>query len=264
MAVLHRAVALGISHFDTAEFYGHGFVNDLLRELQQAHPGLLVATKVGAAPNPKGPIPIRPAQRPDELRAAVEENLRSLGVERLDLVNLRRLDVGPGLSAEGDQIVSIEDQLDTMLRLKAEGKVGAIGLSAVSLDILKRALPAGIVCVQNAYSLLSRRYQPLLDLCDAERIAWVPFFPLGGAYFPDWPKVTGHPRVIEIATRCGVSPSQLGLAWLLHHQKNVLLIPGTARLSHLEENVAAASVVLTPETMADLNDLAAPLEGLAT
>ncbi|QFQ89484.1 aldo/keto reductase [Paracoccus kondratievae] len=255
MEVLHRAVGLGVEHFDTAEFYGAGFVNDIIRELRLEHPNILIATKVGAASNPAGPIPIRPAQKPEELRASVEENLRSLGVEQLDVVNLRRLDVAPGLSSEGDQIVGIDDQLAEMLRMKDEGKIGGIGLSAVSLDNLKQALPAGIVCVQNAYSLLSRRYQPLLELCEAEHIAWVPFFPLGGTYFPDWPKVTAHPKVIQIAARYRISPSQLGLAWLLHHKRNVLLIPGTTSLAHLEENVASASIILQQEDIVELDAL---------
>ncbi len=142
-----------------------------------------------------------------------------------------------------------------MIAMRSEGKIGSIGLSAISLDTLKRALPAGIACVQNAYSLLSRDYEDLLTLCVEQGIAWVPFYPLGGN-FEGWPKVTEHPQVIAIAGRLGVTPSQVGLAWLLRHQENVLLIPGTGDIGHLEENVASGGIVLSAEVMAELDGLA--------
>ena len=178
-----------------------------------------------AVPNAK--VPLRLAQRPEELRATVEDNLTSLGAECLALVNLRRADAGPGLHEEGDQIVLIEDQIAELIALRIQGKVASVGLSGIGLDGLQRALSAGIVCVQNAYSLVSRTDEDLLTFCHEHNIAWVPFFPLGGA-FPGWPKVTERSEVIAVARRVGATPSQVGLALLLRHKSNILLIPGTA------------------------------------
>ena len=261
VALLREAVDLGVDHVDTAQFYADGFVNDAIRRLLAEGRRVVVATKVGGDPAPGAKPPIKPAQRPEQLRASVEDNLRSLGLEQLPLVNLRRLDIPPGLTAEGDQVVDIDDQLEAMIALRDEGKVGAIGLSAVSRENLERALPAGVVCVQNAYSLLSRRDEDMLDLCASHGIAWAPFFPLGGARFPGWPKVTEHPRVIEIAADMAVTPSQLGLAWLLAHRPNVVLIPGTADAAHLRENIDAGSLSLAEEVMAELDALGADTIG---
>ncbi|MFD8126190.1 aldo/keto reductase [Streptomyces mirabilis] len=250
--LLRHAIELGVDHVDTAEFYGFGFVNAVIREALRPEDGVLVVTKVGADPNPGGRLPLRLAQRPEQLRASVEDNLRSLGVDRLPVVNLRRLDTGPGLRPEGDQVVGLDDQLAVMTALRDEGKIGAIGLSSVTLDGLRRALPAGIACVQNAYSLVSRDDEDMLQLCAAEGIAWVPFFPLGGA-FPGLPKVTEEPVVHAVAESLGVAPSQVGLAWLLHHAPNVLLIPGTADAAHLEANLAAGKITIDAETLATLD-----------
>ncbi|MCZ0997766.1 aldo/keto reductase [Streptomyces mirabilis] len=250
--LLRRAIELGVNHVDTAEFYGFGFANDVIRETLRPEDGVLVVTKVGADPNPGGRLPLRLAQRPEQLRASVEDNLRSLGVDRLPVVNLRRLDTGPGLRPEGDQVVGLDDQLAVMTALRDEGKIGAIGLSSVTLDGLRRALPAGIACVQNAYSLVSRDDEDMLQLCAAEGVAWVPFFPLGGA-FPGLPKVTEEPVVHAVAESLGVAPSQVGLAWLLHHAPNVLLIPGTADAAHLEANLAAGKITFDAETLATLD-----------
>ncbi len=126
----------------------------------------------------------------------------------MPVVNLRRLDLGPGLQAEGDQIVDLDDQLAEMIALRDEGKIGAIGISAVALDVLRRALPAGIVCVQNAYSLLDRSQEAMIDVCTGEGIAWVPYFPLGSA-FPGFPKVSDNPVVLDIAVELGATPSQV-------------------------------------------------------
>lgn len=257
ISILRKAIDLGVDHVDTADFYGDGFVNAVIGPIARKERHLTVVTKVGAASNAGGRIPIRPAQRPEQLRANIEDNLKSLGTDHLHVVNLRRLDVGPGLSAEGDQIVDIDAQLAEMIAMRDEGKIGAIGLSSVSMDNLNRALPAGIACVQNAYSLVSRHYEAMLDLCLANGIAWVPFFPLGGAHFPEWPKVTEDVRIIDIADRAGIAPSQLGLAWLLGHRPNVLLIPGTADIVHLEENTAAASIVLDQRTRSELDGIGA-------
>ncbi|MEE4592549.1 aldo/keto reductase [Streptomyces sp. DSM 41524] len=252
VALLRRAVELGVDHVDTAEFYGFGFANEVIRETLRPEDGVLVVTKVGADPNPGGRLPLRQAQRPEQLRASVEDNLRGLGVDRLDVVNLRRLDTGPGLRPEGDQVVDLDDQLAMMTALRDEGKIGAIGLSSVTLDGLRRALPAGVACVQNAYSLASRDDEDMLELCAAEGIAWVPFFPLGGA-FPGLPKVTEEPAVHAVAESLGVTPSQVGLAWLLHHAPNVLLIPGTADAAHLEANMAVGEITFDAATLATLD-----------
>jgi aryl-alcohol dehydrogenase-like predicted oxidoreductase len=252
VALLRRAVELGVDHVDTAQFYGHGFVNDVIREALSPEDGVLVVTKVGADPDPGGRLPLRLAQRPEQLRASVEDNLRALGTDRLAVVNLRRLDTGPGLRPEGDQVVDLDDQLAVLTDLRDAGKIGAIGLSSVTLDGLRRALPAGVVCVQNAYSLVSRDDEDLLRLCAAEGIAWVPFFPLGGA-FPGLPKATDEPVVRAVAASLGVTPAQVGLAWLLHHAPHVLLIPGTADAAHLEANMAVGDIAFDAATLAALD-----------
>ncbi|MFC9648790.1 aldo/keto reductase [Streptomyces sp. NPDC059892] len=252
IALLRRAVELGVDHIDTAQFYGDGLVNGLIREAIRPEDGVLVVSKVGADPNPGGPLPLRPAQRPQELRASVEDNLTSLGVDRIPAVNLRRLDAGPGLRAEGDQAVDLDDQLAVMVAMRDEGKIGSIGLSSVTLDGLRRAIPAGITCVQNAYSLVTRDDEDMLELCVAEGIAWVPYFPLGGA-FPGIPKVTDEPAVRAAAQSLGSAPSQVGLAWLLRHSPNTLLIPGTADTGHLEANVASAGITFDDATLAALD-----------
>lgn len=251
-AVLRRALDLGINHIDTAQFYGQGFVNKTIRKVVGPASDVVVSSKVGAMSNPQGRPSLKPAQRPEQLRASVEANLLSLQLERIPLINLRRLDVGPGISAEGDQIVDIDDQLEVLTAMRGEGKIDAIGLSAVTMDGLRRALPARISCVQNAYSMVSREYEDMLALCLEQSIAWVPFFPLGGA-FPSWPKVKDQPAVLDVSVRLEATPSQLGLAWLLLHAPNILLIPGTANIKHLEQNVAAASLELDAATMVVLD-----------
>ncbi|MFE4863212.1 aldo/keto reductase, partial [Streptomyces sp. NPDC056670] len=181
-----------------------------------------------------------------------EANLKSLGLDRIPLVNLRRADTGPGLRPEGDQVVDLDDQLAVMTALRDEGKIGAIGLSSVTLDGLRRALPAGIACVQNAYSLVARDDEDMLRLCRAEGIAWVPFFPLGGA-FAGLAKVVDEPAAIAAAQALNVTPAQVGLAWLLHHAPNVLLIPGTADAEHLRGNIDAAAISFDDTTLATLD-----------
>ncbi|RFU87961.1 aldo/keto reductase [Streptomyces triticagri] len=252
VALLRHCIDLGVDHIDTAHFYGHGFVNEVIREAVRPEDDVIVVSKVGAEPDPDGPLPLRLAQRPEQLRAAVEDNLSSLGVDRIPLVNLRRTDIGPGLRAEGDQIVDLDDQLAVMTTLRDEGKIGAIGLSSVSPDVFRRALPAGIACVQNSYSLLDRGGEDLLLLCLQEGIAWVPYFPLGGS-FPGMPKVTEEPAVTATARDLGATPAQIGLAWLLHHAPNILLIPGTANPDHLAANIAAGTLTLDTTTLSTLD-----------
>ena len=253
VALLRRAVELGVDHVDTASFYSDGEVNRRIRTaLAPYGDGLVIVSKVGARSVTGGRIPLAAAQRPAELRAAVEADLALLGIERIHVVNLRRLDLGPGLQAEGDQIVDLDDQLAEMTALRDEGKIGAIGISSVPLDVLRRALPAGIVCVQNAYSLLNRAQEDVLDLCVAEGVAWVPYFPLGSS-FPGFPKVAADPVVRAMADDLGVTPSQVGLAWLLAHTPNTLLIAGTRSVAHLEENVRAGDVELTADALARLD-----------
>jgi pyridoxine 4-dehydrogenase len=251
IALLRAAAELGVNHFDTAQFYGAGLANDLIRRALAPYPGdVVLVSKVGAD-HVDAPFPLKPAQQPRELRASVEDNLASLGVDRLAVVNLRRLDIQPGLLATGDQVVDLDDQLAELVALREEGKIGAIGLSNVRLDQLQQALPAGIACVQNAYSLVERSGEPMLDLCAQEGIAWVPFFPLGSA-FPGRPKVTDQPAVMAAARALGATPSQVGLAWLRQHAPNVLLISGTSSLDHLRENVAAGELDLPADMIAHL------------
>lgn len=254
--LVRHATELGVDHIDTAEFYGDGFVNGVLGEALagNARPsGVRLVSKVGAEAIPGGGG-LRPAQRPEELRASVEANLRSLGTEQIPVVNLRRMDSGIGIRADGDQAVGIDDQLDAMIAMRDAGMIGAIGLSSVTIDGLRRALPAGIACVQNAYSLVARADEDMLVLCREEGVAWVPYFPLGSA-FAGLPKVTDEPAVISAAEELGAAPSQVGLAWLLQHSPNVLLIPGTADRGHLEANLAAGSIALDPETFARLAEI---------
>jgi pyridoxine 4-dehydrogenase len=258
VAVLRRAVELGVDHIDTASFYGPGEVNRRIRKALAPYPDdLVIVSKVGARYTGDHPIPLAPAQRPAELRAAVEDDLSQLGIERIPVVNLRRMDLGPGVHAEGDQIVDLDDQLAEMIALRDEGKIGGIGVSSVPLAILQRALPAGIACVQNSYSLMDRSQEDMLEVCAAEDIAWVPYFPLGSA-FPGFPKASDNAVVIDIAGKVGATPAQLGLAWLLAHTPTTLLIPGTRSIAHLEENLGAGDVTLDAEAIARLDAVTAP------
>jgi aryl-alcohol dehydrogenase-like predicted oxidoreductase len=264
VTVLRRAIELGVNHIDTASFYAGGQVNRRIRQALAPYPDdLVIVSKVGAAHSTTGPIPLMAAQKPAELRAAVEADLEQLGLDRIPVVNLRRLDLGPGLRAEGDQIVGLDDQLAEMIAMRDEGKIGAIGISAVGADVLKRALPADIVCVQNAYSLLDRSQEATLELCEQQGIAWVPFFPLGSA-FAGVPSVADDPVVREVADGIGVTPAQIGLAWLLAHSPKALLIAGTRSIAHLEQNVAAGEITLATDALARLDAVGGPPgEGLS-
>jgi len=248
LALLRRAVELGVNHIDTAQYYGPDVANELIHDALHPYPeDLVLVTKVGAARDRQGRW--ISAQRPHELRAGVEANLRSLEVERIDVVNLR-------LAGDGAPGVDLDSQLAEMIALRAEGKIGGIGISSVSIGQLRHALPAGIACVQNAYNLLDRADEPLLDLCSENDIAWVPYFPLGSA-FAGASKVTEHPAVLAAAAAQGATPAQVCLAWLLGHDPHILLIPGTSSLKHLTENVAATDVRLDADTTAQMDGLAA-------
>jgi len=252
--LLRRAVELGVDHIDTADFYGGGRVNELLGMALAPYDGVVVATKIGARIDPASQVGLVTAQRPEELRCSVEDNLRSLGMDQLPLVYLRRTDIPPGIIAEGDQLVPIDDQLAELIKLRDAGSIGAIGLGNVTADTIRGVAPAGIASVQNHYSLVARADEAALQVCQELDIAWVPYFPLGGSW-PGHPRVADQPVVKEIAARSGVSTSAVGLAWLLQHAPNVLLIAGTSRIDHLEANLRVGDLRLDPESVAALDAL---------
>lgn len=247
--VLRRAVELGVNHIDTAQYYGPDVSNELIREALYPYPeDLVIVTKIGAVRDAEGGWPS--AQRPKQLRSAIEDNLRTLGVERLGAANLRIPDHPP---TDPDQQVPLEDQLAEMVALRDEGKIAGIGISTAGTDLVQKAIElAGIVCVQNAFSLLDRRDADVLDLCHDRGIAYVPYFPLGSAF--SWvPKVTEDATVQAVAERLGATPAQVGLAWLLAHRDNILLIPGTSSVAHLEQNLAVADLELSDDDLALLD-----------
>ena len=256
IAVLRRAVELGINHIDTAQFYGPNVSNELIREALHPYPAdLALVSKVGARRDDAGAW--LPAQEPDELRAGIEENLRTLGVDRLAAVNLRvhDADADPNAPAQVDREL-FDRQLDTMIKARDEGLIGGIGLSSIVIDHLRIALDrTEIVCVQNAYNLVDRTSQPVLDACIERDIAFVPFFPLGSAFTADNP-VLGHPAVKREAEKLGRTPAQIALAWTLSVAPNVLLIPGTSSVKHLDENTAVAEIEVDDETKRELDDAA--------
>jgi pyridoxine 4-dehydrogenase len=252
--VLRRAVELGVNHIDTAQYYGPNVTNELIYEALYPYlDDLALVSKVGAVRDNKGNW--LPAQSPAELRAGVEDNLRSLRVDRLTAVNLRLLPH----PAEGDDArVPLADQLAEMVTLQNEGKIAGVGISNASTSQVETAIRlVHIVCVQNAFSLIDQSDAEVLDRCTADGIAYVPFFPLGSA-FPRMPKVTEQPAVRAVASRLDAQPSQVGLAWLLARADNILLIPGTSSVAHLEENMQAADLKLSEEDLAELSAVAIP------
>ena len=234
LAVIRRAVDAGVNHIDTAQFYGPDVANELLHEALHPYPDdLVLVSKVGAARNDQGEW--IGAQRPEDLRAGVEANLRSLELDQIPVVNLRR-------HPESD--VPFADQLDMMIALRDEGLIASIGLSNATLEQYNEARArTEVVCVQNAYNLADRSDQAVFDACQADGVPYVPFFPLGSAFHPENP-VLGTPAVKETAQRLDATPAQVALAWLLHLAPNVLLIPGTSSPEHLDENLAAGELVL--------------------
>jgi pyridoxine 4-dehydrogenase len=250
VAVLRRAVELGVNHIDTAQYYGPDVSNELIREALHPYPeDLVLVSKVGGDRDAQGAW--IPAQRPEQLRSGVEDNLRTLGVEQLGAVNLRLMD-GPDHDLPADQVVALEDQLAEMVALREEGKIAGVGISTATLAQVQKAVEAAqVVCVQNPFSLVDQGDADVLEFCAQVGIAYVPYFPLGSA-FPGMPKVTDDPAVRRVAERLGASPAQVGLAWLLAHRDNVLLIPGTSSLAHLEDNMAVADLELGPDDVAEL------------
>jgi pyridoxine 4-dehydrogenase len=250
-AVLRRAIELGVDHIDTSQYYGPNVVNDLIRDTLYPYPdNLKLVTKVGARRDEKGAW--LPALSPQELRAGVEDNLRSLRVERMDLVNLRVADDGnePG--------VPTSEQLETLQALRREGKLDLIGISNVTLEGAQFAIDqtesGEIGEIQNAYSVIDRADETIVDLAREHAIAFVPFFPLGSAFTGGPAKLAEDPAIAQVAAKHNVLATQVALAWLLAHYERMLLIPGTTSVSHLEENLAAADVTLDDEDMATLED----------
>jgi len=248
IAVVRRAAELGVDHIDTAQYYGPDVANELIRAALYPYPeGLALVSKVGARRDEAGGV-LR-YDRPTQLRQGIEDNLRSLAVGHLAAVNLRLID-----NVKPDQ--QFDDQLAAMLEARDDGLIGGVGLSNVTRDQLLHALSVtDIVCVQNSMNLADRTSMPVLEECHARGIAFVPFFPLGSAFAQGNP-VLGDPRVITTAERLGHTRAQVALAWLLSLRPNVLLIPGTSSIHHLEENMAVAKIELDAEALALLDSMA--------
>ncbi len=239
IAVLRRAVELGVNHIDTAEYYGPGVANELIRAALHPYPkDLALVSKVGARRDESGAV--LPYDDPAQLRNGIEDNLRSLAVDHLAAVNLRLVD-------DSGPWQRFDDQLGAMMEARDEGMIGGIGLSNITREHLVHALArTEIACVQNPMNVAERVSMPVLEECHARGIAFVPFFPLGSGFARSNP-VLGNPRVISTAARLGHTPAQVALAWLLSLRPNVLLIPGTSSMRHLEENMAASDIGLDAE-----------------
>lgn len=245
VAVLREAVAQGVNHIDTSDVYGPHVTNELIREaLHPYRDGLVIATKVGAVRGPTGSW--EPAFSAKDIERQVHDNLRNLGLDVLDVVNLRAM-----FSAEGPAEGSIEAPLTALAELQRRGLIRHIGLSNVTAaQIAQGRELAEIVCVQNHYNLTHRRDDAVINALAAHGIAYVPFYPLGG--FTPLQSST----LDAVAARLGATPMQVALAWLLRRSPNVLLIPGTSSLAHLEENLASAAIALSAEDLATLHGLA--------
>ena len=245
IAVLRAAVDAGVDHIDTAQYYGPGVVNELIRDALHPYPdSLALVSKVAARRDDSGAV--LPYDEPDQLRAGIHDNLTTLGVERLTAVNLRVMD-----NAAPD--ARFVDQLGALVTARDEGLIGGIGISNVSRDHLMRALEVTeIVCVQNFFNLAARNSMPILDECSARKIAFVPFCPLG---YPPAQRDTilTNAVVNSVAARHDASAAQIALAWLLAIAPNVLLIPGTRSRAHLAENLAAGGLWLGDREIALLN-----------
>ncbi|NDL60721.1 aldo/keto reductase family oxidoreductase [Phytoactinopolyspora mesophila] len=243
IAVLREAITQGITHIDTSDAYGPRITNQLIREALHPYPeSLLIATKVGANRNAEGGWPTE--RRPEDLRRQVRENLESLGVETLDLVNMRMGD------ATGPQPGSITEAFETLAELQQQGLIRHLGVSNVTAEQVAQAREtAPIVCVQNMYNLAHRHDDPLIDKLADDGIAYVPFFPLGG-FTP-----LQSAELSRVAARLGATPMAVALAWLLQRSANILLIPGTSKVAHLRENIAGAGLTLSAEDVAELDSI---------
>lgn len=244
LSVLRTAVDFGVNHIDTSDFYGPHVTNQLIREaLHPYRDGLVIATKVGARRGADASW--LPASSPAELEQAVHDNLRNLGIERLDVVNLRMM-IDPMQPAEG----SIEAPLTALAELQNKGLIRHIGLSNVThAQVAEGRRLCDIACVQNQYNLAHRTDDALIDELALDGVAYVPFFPLGG--FSPLQSAT----LSDVATRLRTSPNQVALAWLLHRAPNILLIPGTTSIAHLKENLAAKTVLLPDDVLAELDGM---------
>jgi pyridoxine 4-dehydrogenase len=244
LRVLRTALDSGINHIDTAQYYGPGVVNELIREALYPYPSdLAIVSKVAARRDDSGAVLV--FDDPDQLRTGIEENLTTLGVDRLAAVNLRLMDE----SAPGPRF---DAQLAALVQAREEGLIDAVGLSNIAKEHLVRAATqTEIVCVQNLFNLADQRSRDVLDQCSARGIAFVPFCPLG------WPRgvqnaILTSPVLVELGARLGATPAQVALAWLLDLAPNILLIPGTRTRRHLAENNQAAAVRLDAAARADL------------
>ncbi|RYE94504.1 MAG: oxidoreductase [Myxococcales bacterium] len=242
-AVLREAIAIGIDHIDTSEAYGPHVTNQLIRATLHPYPGhLVIVSKLGARRDPDQSW-VR-ASSPAEMRAQLEDNLRHLGLDALDVVNLRMMSPTP---TEGP----LDQELAPLVELKRAGLIRHLGLSNVTARQVAQAQAlTEIVCVQNHYNLAHRGDDALIDTLARQGIAYVPFFPLGG--FSPLQSAT----LSDVATELGATPLQVALAWLLQRAPNVLLIPGTSSVAHLRENVAAASLALPARSIAALDAIA--------
>ena len=246
VAVLREAVAAGVNHIDTSDFYGPHVTNQIIRKALHPYPaGLVIVTKLGARRPADGSW--LPAISDEELTAGVHDNLRNLGLDALDIVNYRAMG-----SIHGPKEGSIAREVTVLAGLKRQGLIRHIGLSNITATQLAEAQAiTEIVCVQNNYNLAHREDDAFIDDLAQQGIPYVPFFPLGG--FTPLQSST----LSSVAERLGTTPMQVALAWLLHRSPNILLIPGTSSLAHLRENLAAAQLKLSPETLAELDGIAA-------
>jgi pyridoxine 4-dehydrogenase len=245
LAVLREAVKRGVDHIDTSDFYGPHVTNQLIREALHPYPDdLVIVTKVGAVRGADASW--NPAQSPAELTRAVHDNLRNLGLDVLDVVNLR-ITGAVHEPSEG----SIAERFATLAKLREQGLIRQLGLSNVTPAQVEEAQTiAPVVCVQNQYNLAHREDDALVDDLASKGIAYVPFFPLGG--FSPLQSTT----LSDVATRLGATPMQVALAWLLHRAPNILLIPGTSSVEHLNENLGVGDIGLTEEVLAELDAIA--------
>ncbi len=245
IAVLREVVESGITHIDTSDYYGPFVTNELIKEALYPYPETLhIVTKVGARRDATGAW--LHARTPTELRHAVHDNLGRLGLEAMDVVNLRL--GGFARPEEGDFV----EQFETLAELQREGLIRHLGLSTVDADQIKEAQAiAPIVCVQNFYNVAHREDDGLIDALAAEGIAYVPYFPLGGF------STLQSDELASVADRLGASPLGVALAWLMQRSPNILLIPGTSSRAHLRENIAGASVTLNDEDLRELDQIAA-------